>query len=126
MNTISVKMLLNHTAKADGRVCSHNNGKKQERHAQTVIKPPDNATVHQTETSFRTLTKPIPKEPEQSFFQNNTNQNNYNGRDKNRQRHNRQNLTNNWPNHNSISSREPCKHYKRENHASNERKECFK
>ena len=60
-------------------------------------------------------------------FQNNSNERrNNNGRDNNRRELNRQNSTPNRPNSTQNSSKGPCKHCKRENHASNECKACFK
>ena len=51
---------------------------------------------------------------------------NNSGRDNNRRGPNCQNLTPNRPNSNQIGFKGPCKHCKRENHASNECKACFK
>ena len=60
-------------------------------------------------------------------FQNNSNERrNNSGRDNSRRGPNRLNSTPNRPNSNQNSSKGPCKHCTRENHASNERKACFK
>ena len=60
-------------------------------------------------------------------FQNNSNERrNNSGRDNNRRGPNRLNSTPNRPNSTQSSSKGPCKHCKRENHASNECKACFK
>ena len=60
-------------------------------------------------------------------FQKNSNERRSNsGQDNNRRGPNRLNSTPNRPDSNQISSKGPCKHCKRENHASNECKACFK
>ena len=60
-------------------------------------------------------------------FQNNSNERrNYSGRDNNLRGPNRLNSTPSRRNSNQNSSKGPCKHCKRENHASNECKACFK
>ena len=60
-------------------------------------------------------------------FQNNSNERrNNSGRDNNWRGPNRQNTKSNRSNDNKNSSKGPCKHCKRENHASNECKACFK
>ena len=60
-------------------------------------------------------------------FKGNSNERkNSSGRDNNRRGPNRQNSTPYRPNSNQNSSKRPCKHFKRENHALNEFKACFK
>ena len=60
-------------------------------------------------------------------FQKNSNEGrNTNNRHNNWRGSNRQNTNSNRPNSNQNSSKGPCKHCKRENHASNECKACFK
>ena len=60
------------------------------------------------------------------LFESNSNERrNNSGRDNNRRGPNRLNSTTNRPNSNQNSSKRPCKHCKRENHASNECKACF-
>ena len=60
------------------------------------------------------------------FQKNSSGGQSFNNRDKNWRGPNRQNTNSNRPNENKNSSKGPCKHCKRKNHASNESKGCFK